>query len=199
MIDAAAVAFDHVGNLIVADFDANAIRVVVVRSGTFYGRPMTAGDIYTVAGTGPVSSVCGSFAGDGGPATATTLCQPNAIAVDNNGNLLVSDSGLNRVRAVAVKTGMFYGQAMTAGDIYTIAGSGKAGLGGDGGPAAKAGLVLTPGAGLAVDCRGEPDDDRGSLGTDGRREDAVCSSMPPQDDVSARQGYWAQLTYRVQT
>ena len=153
-IDAAAATLDHVGNLLLADFDGNAIRVVAVRSGTFYGRPMTAGDIYTVAGTGPASSVCGSFAGDGGPATAATLCQPNAVTVDHDGNLLLSDSGFNRVRAVAAKTGTFYGQPMTAGDIYTIAGSGKAGLGGDGGPATKAGLVLTPGAGLAVDGRG---------------------------------------------
>src|SRR5258706_5313036 len=116
---------------------------------------MTAGDIYTVAGTGPVSGgVCGSFAGDGGHAPAAALCQPKAVTVDNEGNLLFSDSGFGRVRALAVKTGRFYGQAMTAGDIYTIAGDGHGGLGGDGGPATKAGLVLSPGAGLAVDGRG---------------------------------------------
>ena len=154
-IGVVAVALDHAGNLILADEDANAIRVVAIRSGTFYGLPMTAGDIYTVAGTGPVSGgVCGSFAGDGGPATAAALCQPNAVTVDNEGNLLFSDSGFSRVRALAVKTGRFYGQAMTAGDIYTIAGDGHGGLGGDGGPATKAGLVLSPGAGLAVDGRG---------------------------------------------
>jgi hypothetical protein len=43
---------------------------------------------------------------------------------------------------------------MTAGDIYTIAGDGHGGLGGDGGPATKAGLLLSTGAGLAVDGRG---------------------------------------------
>ena len=35
-------------------------------------------------------------------------------------------------------TGTFYGQAMTAGDIYTIAGTGKRGTTGDGGPATRA-------------------------------------------------------------
>ena len=153
-INAVAVALDHAGNLILADEDGNAIRVTAVRSGTFYGQHMTAGDIYTVAGTGPLGGACGSFAGDGGPATAATLCQPNAVTVDNEGNVLISDSGFSRVRALAAKTGTFYGQHMTAGDIYTIAGGGRHGLSGDGGPATKAGLVLSLGAGLAVDGRG---------------------------------------------
>ncbi len=39
---------------------------------------------------------------------------------------------------VAASTGTFYGQPMTAGDIYTIAGNGTAGYTGDGGPATSA-------------------------------------------------------------
>ena len=52
---------------------------------------------------------------------------------------------------VAAVTGTFYGQAMTAGDIYTIAGGGTGGLG-DGGPATSAAL-LQPGA-VMVDTAG---------------------------------------------
>ncbi len=39
---------------------------------------------------------------------------------------------------VAATTGTFYGQAMTAGDIYTVAGDGKCGFAGDGAPAVSA-------------------------------------------------------------
>jgi hypothetical protein len=41
---------------------------------------------------------------------------------------------------VAGSTGTFYGQAMTAGDIYTVAGNGTSGYSGDGGPATSAEL-----------------------------------------------------------
>jgi hypothetical protein len=44
------------------------------------------------------------------------------------------------VRVVAAKTGTFYGQAMKAGDIYTVAGNGTEGYSGDGGPATSAEL-----------------------------------------------------------
>ena len=56
--------------------------------------------------------------------------------MDAAGNLLIADTGNGRVRVVAASTGTFYGQAMTAGDIYTVAGDGTARLlRGDGGPA----------------------------------------------------------------
>jgi hypothetical protein len=41
---------------------------------------------------------------------------------------------------VAGSTGTFYGIAMTAGDIYTVAGDGTFGFSGDGGPATGAAL-----------------------------------------------------------
>ena len=45
--------------------------------------------------------------------------------MDGAGNLLIADTDNNRVRVVAASTGTFYGQAMTAGDIYTVAGNGS--------------------------------------------------------------------------
>jgi DNA-binding beta-propeller fold protein YncE len=109
---------------------------------------MTAGDIYTVAGDGD-----GGYSGDGGPATAATLNDPQAVAVDGTGNLLISDSFNNRVRVVAATTGTFYGQAMTAGDIYTVAGDGKCGFAGDSGSAFSA-EICGP-VGVAVNGAGD--------------------------------------------
>jgi trimeric autotransporter adhesin len=127
------VAVDHSGNLVIADTGNDRVRVVAIRTGTFYGQAMTAGDIYTIAGNGQQG-----FSGNGGPATEAALDYPESVAVDANGNLLIADLGNNRVRVVAAKTGTFYGQAMTAGDIYTIAGTGERGYSGDGGPATAA-------------------------------------------------------------
>ncbi len=83
---------------------------------------MTGGDIYTVAGDGTPG-----FSGDGGPATSAELSGPGGVAVDAAGNLLIADTENNRVRVVAHTTGTFYGQAMTGGDIYTVAGDGTRG------------------------------------------------------------------------
>ncbi len=141
-----AVAFDHTGNLVVADFLNGRVRVVAASTGTFYGQSMTAGDIYTVAGNGKAGS-----SGDGGPATSAALRDPVAVAVDATGNLMIA--GLDhQVRTVAASTGTFYGQSMTAGDIYTVAGNGTAGFAGDGGPAISA--ALRDPAAVAVDATG---------------------------------------------
>jgi trimeric autotransporter adhesin len=124
---------DAAGNVVISDSFNQRIRVLAARTGTFYGRAMTAGDIYTIAGNGTAG-----FSGDGGPATATGLYKPLRVMVDAAGNLVFCDERDNRIRVVAVKTGRFYGQAMTAGDIYTIAGTGKRGTTGDRGPATRA-------------------------------------------------------------
>src|SRR5215470_8463073 len=146
-LGACATASDKAGNLVIADGGSGAVRVVAASTGTFYGQPMTAGDIYTVAGDGTAG-----FSGDGGPATRAELNSPRAVAVDGSGNLVVADQGNNRVRVVAVKTGTFNGQPMTAGDIYTVAGDGTRAHSGDGGPATSA--AIDGPTGLAVDSAG---------------------------------------------
>ena len=94
----------------------------------------------------------GGFAGDGGPATSAELGTPQGVAVDGAGNVMIADtittaSGWSRAR-----TGTFYGQAMTAGDIYTVAGDGTFGFSGDGGPAT--GAEFKGPQGVAVDGAG---------------------------------------------
>jgi NHL repeat-containing protein len=140
-------AFDGAGNAVIADTGNQRLRVVANKTGTFYGQAMTAGDIYTIAGTGTAG-----FSGDGGPATAAELSAPVDITFDGAGNVVFSDGNNDRIRVVAAKTGTFYGQAMTAGDIYTIAGTGTADFSGDGGPAAAAD-IWGP-SGLASDAAG---------------------------------------------
>jgi len=126
---------DGAGNLVLADTLNGRVRVVAARDGTFYGVPMKAGDIYTIAGVGLNRS-----SGIGGPAAKAVLNLPNGVAVDHNGNLLVSDTQGNMVWVKAARTGTFYGQHMTAGDVYSIAGNGTHGFSGDGGPAVSARL-----------------------------------------------------------
>jgi sugar lactone lactonase YvrE len=140
-------AVDHSGNLVLGDTAHHRVRVVAARTGTFYGTHMSAGHIYTVAGTGAAGS-----SGDGGPATKAELRNPFGVAVDPAGNLLISDGPAQRVRIVAEQGGTFYGQAMTAGDIYTVAGDGVHGFAGDGGPGTSA--ELNGPAGVAVDAAG---------------------------------------------
>src|SRR3954469_5154979 len=76
--------------------------------------------ITAFAGTGEKG-----YAGDGGPAAKAQLNQPFAVAFDTAGNLYFSDTGNHRVRKVDAKTRT----------ITTVAGNGKKGFAGDGGPA----------------------------------------------------------------
>jgi sugar lactone lactonase YvrE len=123
---------DHAGNIVLADALNCRVRVVAARTGRFYGQNMRADDIYTIAG-----SSCG-FSGDRGPATRARLGVLSGVAVDGAGNIVVADSGNDRVQVVAARTGRFYGTAMRAGDLYSVAGSGTLGTAGDGGPASRA-------------------------------------------------------------
>ena len=86
---------DAAGNLVIADYGDNRVRVVAASDGSYYGQPMTGGDIYTIAGTGAQG-----FSGDGGPATSATLHYPQGVTADGTGNVLVTDSGNNRVRMI---------------------------------------------------------------------------------------------------
>lgn len=127
----AGISVDASGN--VAFDDRNAVYVLAGTTGHFFGRAMTAGHVYRVAGTG-----IAGFSGDGGPATSAKLSSPNGVGFDHSGNLVVGDAANDRIRLVAQHTGSFYGRSMTANHIYTIAGNGNFGCFGDGGPATSA-------------------------------------------------------------
>jgi RNase P/RNase MRP subunit p29 len=141
------VATDSAGDVYVTEFYGNRVRLVAGANGSSFGRRVESGHIYTVAGTGSPSS-----GGDGGPATSASIDQPIGVAVDTHGNLVVGDYLGQRVRVVAATTGSYFGTAMTADDIYTVAGDGTQGTSGAGGPAVAA--ELSNPAGVAVDRAG---------------------------------------------
>src|SRR6185312_7269593 len=123
-------ALDQHQNVLVADNLNNRVRMIAAISGAFYGIVMIAGDIYTVAGNGSYG-----YGGDGGPATSAELRHPQGVSVEGAGNLLISDTLNSRVRLVAATSGTYYGEAVAAGDVATVAGSGRGGFLGDSGPA----------------------------------------------------------------
>jgi len=124
--DAAAVAIDSTGNLVVAL--ANYNMVVRIDAAT--------GLLTPVAGNGTAG-----YSGDNGPATSAQLNYPRGLAVDRSGNLYIADASNGLIRKVS------------NGTITTIAGGGTSASGvGDGGPATS-GFLSYP-AGVAVDSAG---------------------------------------------
>lgn len=81
------------------------------------------GTIRTVAGTGKAG-----YAGDGGPATAARLNEPYEVRFSPAGDMYFVEMQNHLVRKVERNTGT----------ISTVAGTGKPGFSGDGGPAAAA-------------------------------------------------------------
>lgn len=117
------VAVDSSGNVWFSDNGNNAVR-----------RISTDGNIHTVAGTGQ-----SGFSGDGGPAVSAQLNNPNGLAVDSTGGLLIADTGNLRIRRVD-----------PSGLINTFAGDGAATLSGDGGS------PLSSGFGAPADVAADP-------------------------------------------
>ena len=115
---------DTAGNLYIADAQNNCIRKVDAATGI----------ITTIAGNNTPG-----FSGDGGPATAAMISDPNDICLDKRGNLYIADLSNQRVRKVD-----------PSGIITTFAGLGI--LIGDGGPATNA-LLNVP-QGITVDDTG---------------------------------------------
>jgi sugar lactone lactonase YvrE len=125
LTDPGGVTINGAGNLIIADFGNQRVRLV-----------NSSGIITTIAGNGTIGS-----SGDGGPATAAELHDPFGTAIDAAGNIYIADYQNSRIRIVN-----------TSGIINTFAGNGLAGYGGDGGQATAAKLY-TP-TGVALDAAG---------------------------------------------
>jgi DNA-binding beta-propeller fold protein YncE len=120
------VALDGKGNLFFSDTFNHCIRRVDAKTGI----------ISTVAGCGEKG-----YSGDGGPAMKAKLDEPYGVELDKEGNLYIVDRLNYCVRRVNA-----------SGTIETIAGTGKAGSGGDGGPAREA-MFKEPN-GIALDGKG---------------------------------------------
>ncbi len=127
-----AVAVDAAGNVYIADYGNDRIRMVSASNG----------NISTIAGGGTPASP----PGDGGSATGASLQSPTGVALDAAGNLYIADSGHHRVRKVTTPSNV--GTSI----ITTVAGNGSPGFSGDGGAATAASLSSPQG--LALDGAG---------------------------------------------
>ena len=107
-----AVAFDKQGNWYVCEHKGE--RIV---------RIDNAGKASVLAGTGQTG-----YSGDGGKAIQATMFDPHGIVITARQQMYVADTRNHTVRRIDLKTGF----------ISTMAGTGKAGYSGDGGPATKA-------------------------------------------------------------
>jgi sugar lactone lactonase YvrE len=117
---------DSFGNLYISSWNSAVIRMIPKTTGTYFGISMTANNIYTIAGTGVEG------AGANGPALTTKMWGPQGMAVDSLGNLYITETSIGRIRMLAKVTGTYFGISMTANSIYTIAGTGSNGNGGNG-------------------------------------------------------------------
>jgi predicted Zn-dependent peptidase/DNA-binding beta-propeller fold protein YncE len=115
------------GDLVIVDFGNHRIRRVDAKTGI----------IRTIAGTGEAN-----FTGDGGPADRAGLARPENAALGPRGEIYVVDEYNHRIRRIDPRTGI----------ITTVAGNGRKGFAGDGGPALQA-EVNWP-EGIAADAEG---------------------------------------------
>ncbi|MBB5058068.1 sugar lactone lactonase YvrE [Granulicella aggregans] len=127
-----AVALDGLGNIFIATPSSDTIRKIDAKTGT----------ISTYAGGGA------GISGDGGPATATTLSDPEGIALDGAGNLYIAEMYNNDIRKVTVATGVI----STVAGQPVVNGQNHAGFSGDNGPASSA--LLNEPEGMTVDSSG---------------------------------------------
>jgi len=139
------IAVDAHGDIAVSNRSGDSVSFIPASDGTYFGQSLTTGSATMIAGDGTQGD-----SGDGSSATSAELDTPVGLAFDGAGDLVIAQEGNSpsfddylddAVRFLPASTGSFYGQPMTEGDIYTIAGGTTGGFFGDGGPGPSAKLA----------------------------------------------------------
>ena len=121
------VAVDTIGNVYIADTNNQRIRFIKYQNtnilNNYVGQSMSVYDIYTIAGTGTAGSNAAQSA------TTGLLNNPMAQSVDLSGNIYIADTNNHRIQFIPIASGTYFNQIMNANWMYTIAGTGTAGLG----------------------------------------------------------------------
>jgi sugar lactone lactonase YvrE len=126
------IAYDFVsGDVFISDSDNHRIRRVHFLNGDFTDSIVT-----TVAGNGVPG-----YSGDGGPAVASQIDNPQDLEIGPDGRLYFADTNNHVVRRIDLATGI----------ITTVAGTGVKGYSGDGGPATQAELNRPFGVAFGTD------------------------------------------------
>ncbi len=113
LVGARAVCVDGKGNTFVCEREGSGIRKIDAK-----------GVVTTIAGTGEWG-----FSGDGGDAKTAVFAGPKGIRADRHGNLYVVDCENHCIRKIDAAT-----------NVVTNVAGGRKGIGGDNGPATKAGM-----------------------------------------------------------
>jgi DNA-binding CsgD family transcriptional regulator/DNA-binding beta-propeller fold protein YncE len=137
---------DSTVHLVASDPMQEPVGLAFAPDGSLYIADLAGNSIWVRTAAGVLSRFAGSgrydFAGDGGPALDAALERPRGVAVDALGNVLIADTGNNRIRRVDLVSDV----------ITTIAGSSAIyGFAGDGGPADLARLSLPWGVSVGPD------------------------------------------------
>lgn len=90
--------------------------LIAAASGTQWGQSMTAGDIYTVAGSATAAS---GNSGDGGPAASALMQTTESISLDPAGDMYITDNTNNTIREVAAENASYIpGTAQEASALF---------------------------------------------------------------------------------
>jgi hypothetical protein len=121
--------FDSSGNIYFADNEAGGSNgggcdwVLPATTGILDGMSVTAGNVYKLAGNGGATATSSGL-----PAVQSNVAGTAEMTLDSAGNVVLavqSHSGFGTspaIQVLAESTGNYYGTAMTAGDLYTVAG-----------------------------------------------------------------------------
>jgi hypothetical protein len=198
-VNASDLAVDTQGDIAITSFGESTVTLIPAHNGEYFGKPgLSASTPTVIAGNGTQG-----YSGDKGVATEAELDAPSGLTFDAAGDLVIAQEGSgspfhadDAVRFLPQTTGEFYGQPMIAGDIYTIAGNGKTGFLGDGGPGTAAELAqpssvaMMPGEDVLIADPGNnrvrvlygsvPTATTGAAGIPTAESDTVAGSVNPQ-------------------